>query len=215
MLGIDHGWSDIADEPHKVDISLKYSMNLFCSTCNGLWPQYIFFQHSSFVSNCEACELYISSLFLYTSTTRDGCICLYIDIFTYFLSVYVSHWYWVKWYHMQDEVPSPMGRNFIDMDQKSFFAVHILLYPPKTFFQHHEFCKNCKPYDIYISLSLLYTFSCIDTYMCLHFDIFRYLLSGNVWNRSCVKWYDIDVMEWISPEWTFILPFDFSLFFLI
>ena len=35
---------------------------------------------------------------------------------------------------MADELPSPMGRYFIDMVQKSFFAVCILLYPPKTFF---------------------------------------------------------------------------------
>ena len=76
--------------------------------------------------------------------------------------------------------------------QCAYFCIH------QKIFQHHEFCRNCKPYDIYISLSLLYTFSCIDAYICLHFDIFTYFLSGNVWKRSCVKWYDIEDVAHIS-----------------
>ena len=35
--------------------------------------------------------------------------------------------------------------------------------------------------------------------MCLHFDIFTYFLSENVWNRSCVKGYGIeDVVPYIG-----------------
>ena len=116
-------------------------------------------------------------------------MCLDIHMFTYSLSTHVSYRSWVKCYGMADEVPSPMGRHFIDMVQKSFFAVCILLYLPKNIFQHHEFCGNCKPYQMYLPLSLLYTFTCIHAYICLHFDIFTYFLSGNAWNRLWMKRY--------------------------
>ena len=33
----------MADEPHAVGISLKCSKNLFCGTCNDVWPKYRFF----------------------------------------------------------------------------------------------------------------------------------------------------------------------------
>ena len=73
-----------------------------------------------------------------------------------------------------------------------WFKNHFLQYvyfcmPQKHFFQHHEFCRNWEPYDISISLSLLYTFLCIHAYICLHVHIFTYFLSENGWNRSWVK----------------------------
>ena len=160
----------------------------FCSICNALCPQYRFFQHCSFVSNCETCEMYISWLFLYTSATWEGYISLDIHIFTYFLSAHVSYRLWVKCYGMAYEVPSPMGRHFIDMVQKSFFAVCILLYLPKTFFNIMNFvgiashikCTFLSDYPIHFHVYML---------VCLHFDIFTYFLSGNAWNRSWMKRY--------------------------
>ena len=79
-------------------------------------------------------------------------MCLDIHIFTYFLSAHVPYRSWVKCYGMADEVPSPMGRHFIDMVQKSFLQYIYFYISPKTFFQHHEFCGNCKPYQMYIPL---------------------------------------------------------------
>ena len=61
-------------------------------------------------------------------------MCLDIHIFTIFLSAHVSYRLWVKCYGMADDVPSPMVRHFIDMVQKSFFTVCILLYLPKNIF---------------------------------------------------------------------------------
>ena len=79
---------------------------------------------------------------------------------------------------MADELPSPMGRNFIDMFQKQFFAVHVLLYPPKDIFSTLSILQELKPSQIYISLSFLYEFASIEAYISLHFDIFTYFCLG-------------------------------------
>ena len=174
---------------HEEGISLKCSTNMFCSICNALCPQYRFFQHSSFVSNCEACEMYISWLFLYISATWEGYICLDIHIFTYSLSAYVSYRLWLKLYGMADDVPSPIERHLIDIVQKSFLQYVYFCISPKTFVEHHEFCGNYKPYNMYIPLWLFYKFSCIHADICLLFDIFTYFLSGNVWHRLWMQRY--------------------------
>ena len=94
---------------------------------------------------------------------------------------------------MPDELPSPMGRNFIDMVQKSLFAVYILLYPPKTFFQHHEFSRICKPYDIYISLSL-YRCLYLHIYILIFYIFFvweclEWIMCEVIWHRRCSPLY--------------------------
>ena len=80
----------------------------------------------------------------------------------------------------------PWGGISLIWFKNNFFAVCILLYAPKTFFQHHEFCRNWEPYDISITLSLLYIFLHIHAYNCLHVHIFTYFLSENGWNRPWV-----------------------------
>ena len=182
----------MADEPNEVGISLKCSTNLFCSTCNALWPQYRFFN----IVHLSPILRHVNCIFLncfYTHLQLEMAVSVFILIFSHIfcLCMFLIEHGWSDMAYQMNCLSST-GGNFIDMVQKSLFAVCILLYPPKTFFQHHEFCRNYKPYDIYISLSLLYTFSCIDAYICLHFDIFTYFLSGNVWNRSWVKWYGIE-----------------------
>ena len=76
---------------------------------------------------------------------------------------------------MPDELPSTLGRYFIDIVQKSFFAVCILLYAPqKIFVNIMNFVGIGEPYEISISLSLPYTFLCIHADICLHVHIFTY-----------------------------------------
>ena len=135
-----------------------------------------FFQHDSFVSNCEACEMYISWLFLYTSATWEGYICLDIHIFTYFFCIcflqvvgeVIWHGRWCPLPHW--EVFHWYGPKII------FCSMHTSYLPKNIFFQHHEFNGNCNLYYIYIPLWLLYRFSCIHAYVCLHFDIFTYFV---------------------------------------
>ena len=74
-----------------------------------------------------------------------------------------------------DEIPSPMGRHFIDMVQKSFFAVCVLLYLPKTFFQHMNFvgiashitCTFLSDYSINLHVYML-----ISVYILIFLHIF-------------------------------------------
>ena len=125
-------WHGMAEEPREEGISLRCSTNIFCSICKARCLQYRFFQHSSFVSNCKVCEMYISWLFLYTSATWEGYICLHIDIFIYFcLHMFLIDSGWSDMAWQMSSLP-PLGRYFIDMVQKSFFAVCILVYSPKN-----------------------------------------------------------------------------------
>ena len=150
---------------------------VFCSICNALFPPFRIFQHGSFVSNHAPCEMYISWLFLYTSATWEGSIHLDILILTSFLSAYfflqivgdvIWHGRWCLFPYW--EVFSGCGPKII------FCHMYISVSPQKQFFQHHEFGGNCKWYNMYISLWLLYKFSCIHAYTCLHFDLFTYFV---------------------------------------
>ena len=163
---------------------------VFCSMCNALYPPYTFLQYYSFVSNCAACEMYISWWFLYTSATWEGYICLDIHIFTSFLSAYVSYRWWVHviWHGRWCPL-SPLGGISLICSKNYFLQYVYFCISPKTFFQHHEFGGNCKPYNMYITLWLLYKFSCIHAYICLHFDIFTYFLSWNAWCRLWMQRY--------------------------
>ena len=58
-------------------------------------------------------------------------------------------------------------------------------FPQKICFQHHELGGYCKPYNMYIPLSLLYKFSCIHAYICLHLIFLHIFLSRNAW---CILW---------------------------
>ena len=120
---------------------------------------------------------------------------------------------------MADDVPSPIGRYFIDMVQKLFLQYVYFCISPKTFFQHHEFGGSCKPYNMYIPLWLLYKFSYIHAYICLHFDIFTHFLTGNAWHRSWMQRYgmtDNPPHIWLKVTVTFSLgghhPQDLTLY---
>ena len=149
-------------------------------------PKTIFFQHTQFVSNCEPCEMYTSLLFLYTSATWKAYICLHIDIFKHIFHLGMftidSRWSDMAW-QMSSLLP---GEGIsLTCSKNSFFCsrLHVLLYSPKTFFQHCQFCRNGEPSEIYISLSFLYKFASTEAFICLHFDIYMHFLSGNAWNR--------------------------------
>ena len=199
-------WYGMADEPHEEGISLKCSTNMFCSICNALCPQYRFFQHSSFVSNCEACEMYISWwLFLYISATWEGYIGPDIHICTYFVCIcflqivgeVIQHGRWC---------PFPHWEAFHWYSPKSFLQYVYFCISPKTFVKHHDFCRNCKPYNIYIPLWLFYKFSYIHADICLLFDMFTNFLSGNAWHRLWMQRYgmtDKTPYIWLKVTVTF------------
>ena len=71
--------------------------------------------------------------------------------------------------------PFPHWEAFYWYGPKIIFAVCILLYLPKTFVEHHEFCGNCKPYNMYIPLWLFYKFHVcmvISVYFLIFLHIF-------------------------------------------
>ena len=84
---------------------------------------------------------------------------------------------------------SPLGGISLIWSKNHFLQYVYFCISPKTLFQHHEFGGNCKPYNMYIPLWLLYKFSCIHAYICLHLDIFTYFLSGNAWHRLWMQRY--------------------------
>ena len=106
----------------------------FYSIYHTLFSAFRFFQHYTFMSNCVTCEMYISPLFLYTSETWDGSICLYILIFTSFLSPYVCYRWWVMSYGMADDVSSHLKMYFLDVVPELFLVICIFLYLPKNIF---------------------------------------------------------------------------------
>ena len=135
-------------------------------------PNTDFFQHSSFVSYCEACKLHISWLFFYTSATWEGYICFHINIFTYFFCACFSQivgeviWYG-RW------APLPHGEEFHWNSPKIILTVHILLYSSKCFFNIIHF--------VGIVSHITFTFPShisINAYIYLHFDIFTYFCLG-------------------------------------
>ena len=74
----------MADEPHEVGISLKCSKNLFCSTCNALWPQYRFFNiiHlSAIVRHVNCTFLHCFSTYLQLDIAISLCILIFTHIF--------------------------------------------------------------------------------------------------------------------------------------
>ena len=151
---------------------------VLCSICNALFPPFRFFQHDSFVSNHAACEMYISWLFLYTSATWEGSICLDILILTSVcLHIFLTDSGWCNMAWQMMSLPL-LGGIFWMWSKNYFWSYVYFCISPKSFFQHHEFGGNCKWYNMYISLWLLYKFSCIHAYMCLHFDLFTYFCLG-------------------------------------
>ena len=62
---------------------------------------------------------------------------------------------------------------------------------PKICFQYYEFGRYCKPYNSYIPLRLLYKFSCIHVFICLHLiflymffvlECLVYILDAEIWH---------------------------------
>ena len=101
---------------------------------------------------------------------------------------------------------SPLGGISLICSKNYFLQYVYFCISPKTFFQHQEFGGNCKPYNMYITLWLLYKFSCIHAYICLHFDIFTYSLSGNAWHRLWMQRYgmtDKSPHIWLKVTVTF------------
>ena len=128
-------WHGMADELHEEGISLRCSINIFCSTWNALCPQYRFFQHSSFVSNFEPCEMYICWLFLYTSTTWEGYICLHIDIFTYFcLHMFLIDSGWSDMAWQMSSLPPWEDISLIWSKNHFFCSMYICVSPKNIFF---------------------------------------------------------------------------------
>ena len=131
-------WQCMADEPHEVRISLKCSTNLFCGTCNALWPQYRFFS-ASFI--CQQLwgmwTIHFLIVFIHICNLR-GLISVFLLIFSHiFVCVSFSSKVGVVIWRAR-WAPFPHGEaSSLILVQKSFFEVCILLYPPKTFFQHH------------------------------------------------------------------------------
>ena len=134
----------MADEPHEVGISLKCSTNLFCGTCNALWPQYRFFN----IVHLSAIARHVNCTFLncfYTYLQLERAISVFILIFSHIFCLYM---FLINsgCSDMACQMSSlpPWGGISLIWFKNTFFAVCILLYPPKTFFQHHEFCRNCR-----------------------------------------------------------------------
>ena len=80
------------------------------------------------------------------------------------------------------------------------------VFSPKIYFQHHEFGGYSKPYNMYIPVWLLYKFSCIHAYICLHLIFYIFFCLG-MFGVYC-GWRD---MAWqINPShiWLkFTVPF--------
>ena len=163
-------------------IAVLYT-EFFCSICHTLFSAFRFFQHYTFMSNCVTCEMYISPLFLYTSETWDGSICLYILIFTSFLSPYVCYRWWVMSYGMADDVSSHLEMYFLDVVPELFLVICIFLYLPKKHFlfiinlvgiASHSTCRFLSDYCINFHVYML---------MCFHFWYPYIFLSANPEHR--------------------------------
>ena len=146
---------------HFIEMLHRY---VFCSICNALYPPYRFFQHDSFVSNGEACEMYISWLFLYTSATWEAYICLDIHIFT-------SFFVFICFLQIVGEViwhsrpcPLPHWEVFHWYGPKIIFCnVYTSVSPPKHFFNimnlvgiaSHIACTFLSDYSINVHVCML------------------------------------------------------------
>ena len=73
---------------------------------------------------------------------------------------------------------SPLGGISLIWSKNHFLQYVYFCISPKHFFNIMNLGGNCKPYNMYITLWLLYTFSCMHAYICLHFDIFTYFCMG-------------------------------------
>ena len=104
-------WQCMADEPHEVGISLKCSTNLFCSTCNALWPQTDFFN----IVHLSAIERHVNCTFLncfYTYLQLEMAISVFILIFSHiFICVCFSSILGVVIWHAR-WAPFPHGEAF-------------------------------------------------------------------------------------------------------
>ena len=140
------------------------------------------FQHSSFVSNCEACEMHISWLFLYTSTTWEGYICLDIHIFTYFLSAcFLQIVGEVIWHGRWG--PFPHGEAFHWYGPKIIFCSMYTSVPPQKHFFNimnfvgiasHITCTFLSDYSINFHVYML-----ISVYILIFLHIFCLGMLGN------------------------------------
>ena len=173
----------MADEPHEEGISLECSTNIFCSTCNALCPQYRFFNivHLSAIVRHVKCT-FLHCFYTYLQLEMAISVFILISLHIFCLQMFLKDSGWSDMAWQMSSLPLWGGISLI-WSKNHFLQYVYFCISPKTFFQHHEFCRNCKPYNIYIPLWLLYKFSCMHAYIFLHFDIFTYFLSGNAWNR--------------------------------
>ena len=123
-----------------------------------------------FVNIHLLCNYYILAVYLlYKVTTFFSPM-----FFLLFLRNVIDHqntynwhaWYisWVQWHGMVNEFSSSMVRNFIHVVHISFHAVHILLYIPKTFFQHHFLVGMANHIMCTFASEFSINFLCIDGY---------------------------------------------------
>ena len=144
----------------------------------------LYFPHSDFFNMIHlwAIAQHVKYTFLdcfYTHLQLQRAISVLIFLSSHLFCLHMfltdSGWCDMAWQMMS----LPLLGGILWMWSKYYFLPYVYFcISPKTFFQHHEFGGNCKPYNMFIPLWLLYKFSCIHAYMCLHFDIFTYFCLG-------------------------------------
>ena len=164
----------MVDEPHEEGISLKCSTNIFAVYVMLYVPNTDFFN----IVHLSAIVRHVKYTFpdyFYTHLQLERAISVLIfislHIFCLHMFLTASGWSAMPW---QMRSLPPWGGISLIWSKNHFLQYVYFCISPKTFFQHHVFCGNCKPYHMYIPLWLLYKFSCIHTSICLHFLIFTY-----------------------------------------
>ena len=177
MLGIDPGCSDMAWQmnPMRKAFLSNAPQIFFAVYVMPYVPNTYFFN----IVHLSAIVRHVKCTFLYCFYTHlqlVRAICVLIFISTYFLSAHVSDRTWVKCYGMADEVPSPMGRHFIDMVQKIIFcSMYTSVSPQKHFFNIMNFvgiashikCTFLSDYPIHFHVCML-----ISVYILIFLHIF-------------------------------------------
>ena len=153
----------------------------------------LYFLHSDFfnIIHLWAIVQHVKCTFLYyfyTHLQLEMALSVFIflssHLFCLHMFVIDSGWCHMAWQMMSLPV---LGCIFLMWSQNYFWSYVYFCISPKTFSEHHKFGGNCKPYNMYISLWLLYKFSCIHANMCFHFWYLYILLSGNPWHRLLMQ----------------------------
>ena len=137
MLGRDPGCNDMAWQMNPMRKAFHWNAPQICFVVYVVLyvvlyvPNTDFFQYSSFVSNCEACEMYISWLFftyLQLETAISVLIFISLHIFCLHMFLTDSGWSYMAWQMMS--LP-PLGGISLIWSKNHFCSMYTFVSPQK------------------------------------------------------------------------------------